>query len=183
MKNITLWEIYKIFFIIGIQLLGGGYVILPLLRKYIVEERQWLSDEELVDYFALSQCTPGIIAGNISMFAGYKVKGTLGALSAILGIISPSFLCILILANLLKGVTDNQFVQNAFWGIRISVIVLILVTVKDMWKKSVNSIFTYILFFTVLIVLLIFSISPAIVILLSALAAILHSKITGGKNA
>ncbi len=183
MKKVSLWEIYRIFFIIGIQLLGGGYVILPLLRKYIVDERNWLSEEELVDYFALSQCTPGIIAGNISMFAGYKARATLGALSAIIGIITPSFLCIILLANILNGIIENQYVQDAFWGIRISVIVLIIITVKDMWAKSVNSKFTYILFFTVLLVLMIFSISPAIVILICALAAILHSKITGGKNA
>ncbi len=183
MKKISLWDIYKVFFIIGIQLLGGGYVILPLLRKYIVENRNWLSEEELVDYFALSQCTPGIIAGNISMFAGYKARGTIGALTAIIGIITPSFFAIILLANILNGAVDNQLVKDAFWGIRISVIVLVIVTVKDMWAKSVYSIFTYILFFTVLTVLLIFPISPAIVILLSAIAAILHSKIMGGKNA
>lgn len=70
MKKVSLWEIYRIFFIIGTQLLGGGYVILPLLQKYIVKERSWISEEELIDYFAISQCIPGIIAGNISMFTG-----------------------------------------------------------------------------------------------------------------
>ncbi len=183
MKKISLWEIYKIFFIIGIQLLGGGYVILPLLRKYIVEERNWLSEEELVDYFALSQCTPGIIAGNISMFSGYKARGIFGALTAILGIITPSFFAIILLANILNGAIENKIVQDAFWGIRISVIVLVIVTVKDMWAKSVYSRFTSIIFIVVLIALLFFPISPAIVILLSAIAAVLHSKVIGGKNA
>ena len=145
MQKITLFEIYKIFFLIGIQLLGGGYVILPLLQKYLVEERKWLSEEELIDYFAVSQCIPGIIAGNIAMFSGYKARKSLGALTAIIG--------------------------------------LIIVTVKEMWSKSVNSKFTYILFFIILLLLLLLPVSPAIIIIISALTAFLYSKIGEKKNA
>lgn len=181
--NVSLFEIFKIFFIIGIQLLGGGYVIVPLLKKYIVEERNWLTEEELVDYFSMSQCIPGIIAGNIATCAGYKTRGVMGALMAILGIIVPSFLCIVILANILTGLIQYPIVQNAFWGIRISVVILILVTVKDLWAKSVNSVFTYILFLIILSALLILPVSPTLIIIISALIALLHNKITGCKNA
>ncbi len=183
MEKISLREIYKIFFIIGAQLIGGGYVILPLLKKYIAEERKWLSEEELIDYFAVSQCIPGIIAGNIAIFSGYKARKGLGALAAITGLITPPFLCILILAHILTNFTNNEIVQEAFWGIRISVIVLIIITVKDMWTKSVNSKFTYTLFSIVLIFLLTMKISPAVIIILSALSALLYSKIKGNKNA
>lgn len=183
MQKVSLFEIFKIFFIIGLQLLGGGYVILPLLQKYIVEERKWLSEEELIDYFAVSQCIPGIIAGNISIFAGYKARKTLGAIMAIAGIIAPSFISIILLANILAGVVDNAIVQNAFWGIRISVIILILVTIKDMWKKSVNSYFTYALYFIILGAFIFLPVSPTIIIVSSAIIALTYSKIKGEKNA
>lgn len=182
MRKPSLTEIYKIYFLIGIQLLGGGYVILPLLQKYLVEERKWLTEEELIDYFAVSQCIPGIIAGNIAMFSGYKARKSLGALTAILGLITPAFFTILILANILINITDNKIVQNAFWGIRISVIVLILITVREMWNKSVNSKFTYSLFFIILILLLILPVSPTIIIIISALTALLYSKTGENKN-
>lgn len=183
MKKVSLFEIFKIFFIIGTQLLGGGYVILPLLKKHIADERHWMSEEELVDFFALSQCIPGIIAGNISMFAGYKVRGCLGAIAAITGIIAPSFLSIIILANILINVLDNVIVQNAFWGIRIAVVILIIMTIRDMWAKSVNSRFTYLLYSFILLLLLILPVSPTLVIILSALISFLYGKIRGNNNA
>lgn len=183
MKTTSLLEIFKIFFIIGAQLLGGGYVILPLLKKYIVEERQWISEEELIDYFALSQCIPGIIAGNIAVFVGYKIRKIFGAFAAIFGLVFPSFLAIIILANILLNATSNQFVQEAFWGIRVSVIVLIFLTIKDMWKKSVNSKFTYLLFITIFLLLLFLPVSPTIIIILSAIIAIIYCKIVRSRNA
>ena len=179
MQKVSLFEIYKIFFIIGFQLLGGGYVILPLLQKYIVEERKWLTEEQLIDYFAVSQCIPGIIANNIAIFSGYKARKILGAIMATLGIITPCFICILSLATLLTSAVENKIVQDAFWGIRIAVIVLILITIKDMWKKSVNSIFTYSLYFIILAGFILLPISPSIIIILSALFALLYTR---GKN-
>lgn len=181
MKKASLFEIFRIFFIIGMQLLGGGYVIVPLLKKYIVDERQWLNDEELTDYFAMSQCLPGIIAGNISIFCGYKAGGFKGAVCAISGIIAPCFICIIILAKLLSSVIDYPIVQHAFWGVKISVIILILVTIKDLWKSSVYSIFTYILFGIILILLLVCSVSPAVIIICSAITALAYNYLRKGK--
>ncbi len=183
MKKTSLWEIFKIFFIIGIQLLGGGYVIVPLLKKYIVDERQWLEEQELVNFYAMSQCIPGIIACNIATAAGYKTRGFLGALMAILGIIVPAFLIIVSLANILTTVTDNEIIQNAFFGIRIAVIVLVLMTVKDLWKKSVNSKFSYTMFFLILLCLLTLPVSPTIVIISAAVIALIFGKVKGEKNA
>ena len=181
--NKSLFEIYKIFLIIGMQLLGGGYVIVPLLKKYLVDERKWMTDEELVDFFALSQCIPGIIAGNIAICSGYKIRGILGAISAILGIITSPFICIIILANILSNITNYSVVQNAFSGIRISVIILVLMTVKDLWTKSVNSIFTYILFTLILLSLIFLPVSPTVIIILSGLISLLFFKIKGENNA
>ncbi len=178
----SLFEIFKIFFIIGLQLLGGGYVIVPLLKKYIVDEKKWMSEEELVDYFAMSQCLPGIIACNISTAAGYKAKGISGAFCATLGIILPPFLCILLLAKILTGIVNYETIKNAFWGIRISVIILIFITIKELWSKSVNSVFTYILFFAVLATFILMPVSPAIIIILSAVTSIIYAKVQRRKN-
>lgn len=183
MKKPTLTEIFNIFALIGVQLLGGGYVIVPLLKKYIVDERNWMSEDELVSFYAMSQCIPGIIAGNIAVCAGYKARRTSGAIAALAGIIFPPFIAIILLANILKDVVNYSIVQEAFWGIRISVIILIIVTIKDLWKKSVNSIFSYILFFAVTLILLLLPISPAIIIILSALSALAIDYIKRRKNA
>lgn len=184
MKKVSLFEIFKVFFIIGAQLIGGGYVILPLLRHYIVEQRNWITENELIDYFAVSQCLPGIIAGNISVFTGYKVRKTIGAVAAIVGIILPSFLAILLLANLLLTVVDNKFVLSAFWGIRISVIILVILTIRDMWKQSVNSKFSYAMYILILLALIFFPVSPAIVIVAAAMISICYfNLLKGSKNA
>ena len=175
--NNSFFEIFKIFFIIGIQLLGGGYVIVPLLKKYIVDDKKWISEEELVNLYAMSQCLPGIIACNIAISTGYKARGFIGALAAALGIIIPPFFCIILLANILSGIVNIETVKNAFWGIRISVIVLILITIKDLWAKSVNSLFSYILFFIILICLLVLPVSPTVVIILSAITALISGQI------
>lgn len=180
--KVSLFEIYKIFFIIGMQLLGGGYVIVPLLKKYIVDEKNWLTEQELVDYYAMSQCIPGIIAGNVAICAGYKAGKTIGSVMAILGIIMPSFICILLLANILTGIVNYDIVKNAFWGIRISVIVLIFITIKDLWSKSVNSVFSYILFFLILTALLFLPVSPTLIIIISALFSVVFSKLRGLKH-
>ena len=154
---------------------------MPLLQKYIVEERKWLTEEELIDYFAVSQCIPGIIANNIAIFSGYKARRTLGAIMATLGIVTPCFICILSLATILTTAVENKIVQDAFWGIRIAVIVLILITIKDMWKKSVNSVFTYLLYFVILAGFILLPVSPSVIIILSAIFALIYTK-AGGKN-
>lgn len=181
--QVSLIEIFKIFFIIGLQLLGGGYVILPLLQKYVVEDKKWLTEEELIDFFAMSQCIPGIIAGNIAICSGYKVRKLLGAIAAISGIIAPSFIIILLLANLLTTVVNYQIVQNAFCGIRISVIILVFITIRDMWKKSVNSKFTYSLFLAVLFAFVFLPLSPTVIIILSAIASLIYFNLRAKNNA
>lgn len=180
--NTSLFEIFKVFFLIGIQLLGGGYVIVPLMKKYIVDEHKWMSEEELVDFFAMSQCIPGIIAANIATCAGYKIKKLSGAIAALMGIVVPAFIIILLFALLLSGIAEYKIVQDMFKGIRISVVVLIILTVKDLWKNSVNSVFSYVLYFIILAILLICSISPTIIIILAGVISVIYGKIKGVKN-
>ena len=125
----------------------------------------------------MSQCIPGIIAGNIAICTGYKIRGIIGAIAAILGIITSPFICIILLANILNGITEIEIIKNAFWGTRISVTVLIIITIKDIWKSSVNSVFTYILYLIILTALIFLPISPAIIIISAALIALIYGKV------
>ncbi len=170
---IKLSEIYKIYFLIGIQLIGGGYVILPLLKKYLIEDKKWMKEEELIDYLALSQSLPGIIALNISIFSGWKLRKLKGAIMAILGLLTPSFIIILLIANFVFNIANNKIVQDAFFGIRLSIIVLIFYMAYDIFKKSVKSKFSIFLFILILSGALFMKLAPTTLVLLSILIAIL----------
>ena len=160
----SLLEIFKIYFIIGLQLFGGGYVIYPLLKKYLVQDKNYITEEELTDYLSLSQCLPGIIALNISIFSGYKLRKFLGAIIAPLALILPSFLIIIGVAKFLLQIASNPIVKNAFYGIRLSIIVLIFFMIYDVYKKTKITNFTIGLFFVILFASLYAKVSPAILV-------------------
>lgn len=163
----TLYQIFKTFFKVGTLLLGGGYVILPLLQSELVDRKHWIEDEELCEYFALSQSIPGIIAANVSIFVGYKLKGFWGALSAITGVIMPAFVAIIVLARIMEEINSYTFIQNIFWGIGIGVLMLIFLAVKEIWKKSVVDKFSCWIFFITFILSACFKAPPAILIILA----------------
>ena len=169
----TFWNIYKTFFKVGTLLLGGGYVILPLLQSELIEKRNWIDNEELCEFYALSQSIPGLIAANVSIFAGYKLKRTYGALAAISGMVTPAFLCIVLLARILEEIIKYKFVQGIFWGVAIGVLLLIYLAVKEIWNKSVTDKYTFSIFFIVFILSACFKVSPAILIILSIIAGII----------
>ena len=121
----------------GIVNFGGGYALLPLLQKEIVDKNGWATNEEITDYYAIGQCTPGAIAVNVSTFIGYKIKGVLGGIIATLGFISPAFFIIFIIATALNQFVDLWFVQSAFKAIRVCVFVLILSAIIKLSKKSI----------------------------------------------
>lgn len=163
----TVYQIFKTFFKIGTLLLGGGYVILPLLESEIVDKKEWVSNEDLCEYFALSQSIPGIIAANISIFVGYKLKGIKGALAAITGVVLPAFIAIVILARIVVEIVNLKFVQSLFWGVGIGVLMLIFLAVKEIWKKSVVDKLSCSIFVIIFILSACFKISPAILIIIS----------------
>ena len=132
-----LLELYLAFVRIGAVNFGGGYSMLPLLERDLVDNRGWKTTDDLADYFAIGQCTPGLIALNVSTFIGYKKKGVLGALAATLGFVTIPIIIILVIATFLQGFADLPVVQNAFAGIRVCVCVLILNAVQRLWKKSI----------------------------------------------
>lgn len=178
----SLIKLFFIFVKIGAILLGGGYVILPVMTDEFVEKRNLLSQEELMDFFALSQSLPGIIAANISMFVGYKLKGKFGAIVAMFGIIFVPFICIVCLASFLELIVNNKYVKSAFWGVGIAVIALIILTVREMWQKTNKDIFFYTIFISALFVLLFFKLSPVYTILLFSALGVLIKRITEVKE-
>lgn len=182
MNNISLLNIYFIFLKIGAILLGGGYVILPILINEVVEKRTLLKQEDIVDYFAISQSLPGIIAANISMFVGYKLRGKLGALVAMFGIITAPFLCIVILASFLANLTNNSIVQGSLWGVGIAVITLITLTIREVWQKSKKDVFFYFILIISLVFLQFFRLSPIKVIIACTVIGILFKKLTATKE-
>lgn len=178
----SLYNIYKTFFKVGTLLLGGGYVILPLLQSELVEKRSWIDNDELCEYTALSQSIPGLIAANLSIFVGYKLKRTMGALAAISGMITPAFLSIVILAKILEEVIKLKFIQGIFWGVGIGVLVLIYLAVKEIWHKSIIDKFTFGVFFVIFLLSVCLKISPAVLIILVIIIGILRQFYLGKKD-
>ncbi|NLM97174.1 MAG: chromate transporter [Halanaerobiaceae bacterium] len=171
MKEI--WSLFITFCRIGAFTIGGGYAMLPMIQKEITEERQWATEEEVIDFYAIGQCTPGIIAVNTATMIGYKRKGIAGAIAATLGMIFPSLVIITIIAAFFKNFQEYKVVQHAFAGIQIAVIALIADVVVKMWKRTVKDIFGFLVFVPAFILLIFFRISPIIVIVASAITGIL----------
>lgn len=163
----SLYQIFKAFFKVGTLLLGGGYVILPLLQAELVDKRGWIEDEELCEYFALGQSIPGIIAANVSIFVGYRLRKFWGALAAILGVILPAFIAIVILAKIVSEIAGLKFIQNIFWGVGIGVLMLIFLAIKEVWKKSVTDKFSCWIFFITFVMSACFKAPPATLIILA----------------
>ncbi len=157
---------------VGVMTFGGGYAMLPMLQREIVEKRGWATEEELADYFAIGQCTPGVIAVNTATFIGQKLGGAACAAAATLGVIFPSLVIITLIAALLSNFADLPVVRNAFAGIRACVCALILNAVIKLWKKAVVDLPTVIIFIAVLILAVFTKLSPVIFVAAAALAGV-----------
>lgn len=132
-------KLYMVFLRVGLFTIGGGYAMLPMLQKEVVEKYKWATNEEMLDYFAIGQSTPGIIAINTSTFIGYKKAGVLGAFVSTLGMVTPSWIIIISIAKFFEAFQGNPVVESAFTGIRVIVVVLILNAVIKMGKKSIKN--------------------------------------------
>ena len=174
-------DLFLIFTRIGAVTFGGGYAMLPILQKEIVQTRGWATEEEIMDFYAISQCTPGIIAVNTSIFIGYKCKKEMGALFSALGMVFPSIVIILLIAMFLSNIMAYPIVQMAFSGVRIAVGVLVLNATITLSKKGIIDISTFIIFALVFAILMFTSTSPIPVVLGSALLGILLQVKKGDK--
>ena len=166
-----LWDLFVTFARIGGFTFGGGYAMLPMLQKEVVEARHWATEEELVDYFAIGQCTPGIIAVNTATFIGYKLRGVIGGIVATLGVIAPSMVIITIIAAFIKGFAD--------------ICVLIFNAVVKLGKKSLINKTAIGVFVVILALALFTNLSPALLVILAGLFGALNGMRTmkGGKEA
>ncbi len=144
-----LLEYFLIFAKVGVMTFGGGYAMLPILQREVVENKGWAAEEELADYYAIGQCTPGVIAVNVATFIGYKKKGVAGAVAATAGVVFPSVVIITVLASAISAFADYPVVQHAFAGIRVCVAVLVFNAVVKLWKKAVVDKATLLIFLAV----------------------------------
>ena len=163
-KKASLWQIFGVFAKIGAFTIGGGYAMIPLIQAEM-SRRGWISDEELPDIVALSQSAPGVMAVNISIFAGHKLRGFKGSVVATLGSILPSFLGILAIAMFFTAFKDNPWVERAFKGIRPVVISLIAVPMINMARKSCKNIWHWLLAIGSLLLVAFLNVSPVYIIL------------------
>jgi len=167
-----LWQLFITFARIGVMTFGGGYAMIPILEREIVDRHGWASSEELMDYYAVGQCTPGIIAVNTATFIGRKHGGTLGGIIASLGVVFPSVVIITVIAGILTNFAEIPAVQSAFAAIRVCVCVLIFNAVVKLWKAAVPDKAALILFLLVFLLSLFFKLSPVIFVLFCAAAGI-----------
>ena len=163
-KKTSLWSLFITFAKVGVMTFGGGYAMLPILEREVVTNRGWATSEEMLDYYAIGQCTPGVIAVNTATFIGHKERGTIGAIIATLGVIFPSLLIILSLASVLQLFQDNVYVQKAFGGIRIAVCALIASTVIKLAKKTIRSIIAAIITIASFCLEIFLGVSPIIIV-------------------
>ena len=167
---------------IGGLTFGGGYAMLPMLQREVVENHGWATEEELADYYAIAQCTPGVIAVNTATFVGCKQRGLLGGIAATLGVVFPSLIIISIIAACLQNFAEYPVVQDAFAGISVCVCVLIFNAVRRLWKKSVVDRWAVGIFAVVFIGAVLTSLSPVVLIVVAGTAGVIVRTLLAGTN-
>lgn len=177
----TLIDLFFTFCRIGGLTFGGGYAMLPMIQKEIVEEKKWATEEEVLDYYAVGQCTPGIIAVNTATFIGYKVQGIIGAIVATLGVVFPSLIIITIIAALLKNFASYAIIQHAFSGIRVVVIALIISAILKLAKTSIKNYITLIIAILAFISVAFVNLSPIYIVVVAACVGLISKLIRGIK--
>ena len=166
-------QLFLTFAKIGVMTFGGGVAMLPILQREVVDNKHWTTENELTDYYAIGQCTPGIIAVNVATFIGKKLKGISGGIVATLGMVFPSFLIISLLAGVISAFSSLEWLQHAFAGIRVCVCILVFNTMLKLVKKAVIDKKTAVIFALVLIGACFTKINPALFVILAAIAGIL----------
>jgi len=168
-----LFEIFVAFAKVGVMTFGGGYAMLPIIEKEIVENKAWVNGEEVMDYYAVGQCLPGAIAVNTAVFIGHKMKGRPGGVAAALGMVTPSLIIICLIASILTNFSDLPVVQSAFAGVRVCVCVLILNSVIKLWKNAIKDKMALLLCLAVFALSAFADVSPVVLVISCAVAGIL----------
>ena len=177
-----LFDLFWTFCKIGALTFGGGYAMLPLIQREIVENKKWSTEKEIIDYYAVGQCTPGVIAVNTATFIGYKLRGIIGGIVATLGVIFPSIVIILIIATFLQNFADLAIVQSAFAGIRVAVVALIITTVVKLIKSSIKDYLGVIIAIIAFVISAFIGLSPVYVVIAAALTGFISKGLRGDKK-
>ncbi len=178
----TLFELFWEFFKIGLFTIGGGIVMIPLISRIVVEDKKWITEDEMLDCVALSQALPGVIAINSASFIGYKKRGVKGGIMATIGVILPSFLIILALANILNVVNENEYIKGAMTGIKACVTGLVLVVTYNISKKMLHSAVQWIIAGLAFVAVIFFNINAIIVVIVGGLFGIFYYNMRRQKN-
>ncbi len=177
-----MWNLFVSFFKIGLFTFGGGYAMLPVIQREIVEKKKLCTEEEVLDYYAIGQCTPGVIAVNTATFVGYKVGGALGGLVATCAVVLPSLLIITAIAACLSSFASYAAVQHALAGIRVAVAALVLKTVLQLFRKNICSVLSALVFLAALILSLVFDVSSMYIVVGAILFGILFGTVGRAKK-
>lgn len=177
-----LFDLFWTFCKIGALTFGGGYAMLPLIQREIVENKKWSTEKEILDYYAVGQCTPGVIAVNTATFIGYKLRGIIGGIVATIGVIFPSIVIILIIAAFLQNFADLAIVQSAFAGIRVAVVALIITTVVKLIKSSIKDYLGVIIAIIAFVISAFIGLSPVYVVIAAALTGFISKGLRGDKK-
>lgn len=169
----TFWELYVSFLKIGSLMFGSGYTMLPLLTREVVERRAWITQDELMDVFALSQCVPGVIGVNTAVFIGQKRAGWAGAAAAVLGVVTTPILAILLVATVLMRVWNNPVTVSMFNGVRVAVAAVITSAVVSLVRENVKNWLGIGLCVAGFVLIAILHVSPVFVVLLAVVVGVL----------
>ena len=175
-------SLFLTFFKIGAFTFGGGYAMIPIIQNEIVENKKWISDDDMLEIIAISESTPGPLAINSATFVGYKVAGFWGAVLATAGVVIPSFVIILLISGILNAFKDNRFVKSAFLGIRLGVLALLLKTLISMVLKAEKNAISYIIIIGAFLAAAFLKINAIFIIIASAVIGITFSGIQGRKK-
>ena len=170
-------ELFLTFAKIGAFMFGGGYAMLPLLERELIEKKGWTTQEDILNYFAIAQCTPGVIAVNTDTFVGHKQKGVVGGIVATVGVIFVPMIIILTIALALQAFWGHPLVARIFSGIRIAVAALIVSAVIKLFKSSVKNWFGIILCLLAFCAIAFLDVSPVVVVILAALSGLVYGRV------
>ena len=175
-------DLYLTWFKIGLFTFGGGYRMLPLIEREVVEKKKWATSEEILDYYAIGQSTPGIIAVNTATFIGYYQAGIIGGIVSTLGMVSPSIIIISFIANMISNFQEIEIVQHALNGIKVAVCFLMIKSIIKFYKSSIHNIYGFIIFIIALILSLFTNLQVFILVIISGILGLALSNMGGLKN-
>jgi len=168
-----LLDLYLTFARVGVCTFGGGYAMLPIIEREVVKKKGWATSEEIMDYYVVGQCTPGVIAVNTATFIGRKVGGIAGGFIATLGLVTPSYFIICLISMLLQSFAELAVVQSAFAGVRLAVCALVVKTLIGMIKKGVKNVLCVAILLVTFVAVAFFGVSPVLIVAICALMAVL----------